>query len=160
MKELNSYTLERQIAASCEEVFAAFTNPKLVEKWFWGAAARNTSAMIEARLGGRIHVETDRQDAFEPIWGDRWAVTGFFTLWEAPTKLCFTQRWLAPVFYNNPGMNPLDESILVELTPSLGGTRLRYAHLGIPDAAATPHHKHAVASTLDDLKKLLEGGKA
>ena len=49
-------------------------------------------------------------------------------------------------------MNPVDEVMVVEISPDAAGSRLALSHLGIPESpGSAAEHERSVRSTLDDL---------
>ena len=75
---------------------------------------------------------------------------------DGPHRLVHTVHWDAPVGYNEPGMHPIDEVLIIEIEPHEDGCRLRYTHLGIPDdGMSAAEHERSVRATLDVLARRL-----
>jgi uncharacterized protein YndB with AHSA1/START domain len=55
-------TLTREIAASPERVFAVWTDPAQIMRWFGMEGVTNREAVFEARPGGAWHVASEAPD--------------------------------------------------------------------------------------------------
>lgn len=155
MTRLVFYTIERTFAVPAARVFRALVDPEDLVVWAWGPGARDTRAEVDARVGGGFHVSTDGAPFGKP--GGRAGMLGTYVVLDPPRRLVQTLRWDAPVGYNAPGMDPLDEAVIVELEPQSGGTRLRWTHVGVPDGVAVREHERGVGACLDLLAAHLTG---
>jgi uncharacterized protein YndB with AHSA1/START domain len=87
--DLTTLRLERTFAASPEEVFDAWTNPSVLERW-WGRSPGGLSPACEVdlRVGGRYRLSmSDGQDA--PVH----TVGGEYREVERPDRLVYTWCW-------------------------------------------------------------------
>jgi uncharacterized protein YndB with AHSA1/START domain len=76
------FTLEQTYAATPERVYACFTDPDLLVRWFCPNPDLPTKAELDVQPGGDWRVEM----------GD-WVVGGSYLEVEAPTRLVFTFDW-------------------------------------------------------------------
>lgn len=76
------FTLERTYAVAPERVYAHFTEPELMARWFCPNPAQPTSCELDVRPGGSWRV----------VMGD-WVVGGRYLEVEPPTTLVFTFDW-------------------------------------------------------------------
>jgi uncharacterized protein YndB with AHSA1/START domain len=136
--------LERTFAATAEEVFDAWTNPEVLERW-WAAAPTWTSpgCEVDLRPGGRYRLSM-RDDAN----GRTHVVGGEFREVDRPRRLVYTWRWEgAP-----------DESVVtVEFQTAGDTTTVVIEHSGLPAEAARAEHERGWNGTLDNLaRRVLE----
>lgn len=98
--------IERTFAAAAEEVFDAWTNAELMQRWFHPAPDWQTpEAEVDLRVGGKVRVVMRRPDGSES------SARGEYTLIERPRRLAMT--W---VFDDEPSNEQL-----IELTFSQSG---------------------------------------
>jgi uncharacterized protein YndB with AHSA1/START domain len=85
-------TLEitRVLPAARSVVFAAFSDPNELARW-WGPAGFSTPSLdLQARVGESYRIE------MQPPEGDRFHLTGEFREVDAPARLTFTFVWDPP----------------------------------------------------------------
>jgi len=73
-------TFERSLAASCAEVFDAWTRPEQITEWWDPTGARLVQCFVDLRPGGAFRFEND---------GHSIPFCGTYKLVEPPTKLVF-----------------------------------------------------------------------
>jgi len=151
---LDSYTLERRFAVPAERLFGAFTQEDELKAWVWGREAEVTRALVEPVSGGRLHIVA--KNAY-PEWPhDEVAMRGMVLFVVPGRRLIHTLHWDAPVGYNAPGRDPIDEVVAIEIEPDGEGCVLRYTHQGIPaDGVSAREHERSVRATLDLLAEHL-----
>ena len=79
--------LERLIAAPPERVFALWTEPELLAKWWWPAGYDVPALKIDVRPGG--HWRTSLRNSE----GQLVTVSGAYRTIEPPRRLVFTWAW-------------------------------------------------------------------
>ena len=86
--EIATFRLERSFAASPEDVFDAWTNPKVLERW-WSVQSSQGAPRCEVdlRVGGR-YVLRMRDDT-----GELHIVGGEYREVDRPRRLVYTWRW-------------------------------------------------------------------
>jgi uncharacterized protein YndB with AHSA1/START domain len=81
---------ERVLPAPREEVFAAFTDPEQLARW-WGPEGFSVPSLrFEPRLGESYRIE------MQPPDGDPFSLTGEFRRVEPPARLDYTFVWEDP----------------------------------------------------------------
>jgi len=140
MRTRPSLTLKRKLDARPPAVFAAWTDPTQVMRWFGPDAGTPLSAEIDARAGGRFHI------AFRTEDGERHDVSGVYREVHPETKLVFTWAWKS---------TPERESLVtIDLKPDGDGTLLTLTHEQFFDETARDNHRSGWTGALDKLEHL------
>ena len=107
-------TLHRLIDAPIETVYAAWTNPSILERWFAPGDAMVARAVADVAVGGRFLVEMRGPD------GGRSIVRGRYREVVPHRRLAHTWRWEG---------SDIESLVTVEFEPtSTGKTRLTLTH--------------------------------
>ncbi len=146
MLELN---IERDIALPIDRVFAAWTQPALLGRWFAPGEAMTCKAEAEVRVGGAYKITMH-----DPDTGEDHVVLGKYTAVEPNERLAFSWRWQSS-----------DVTTQVEVRlESLGDTtRLRLRHTEFPDQTLCDKHSigwNGCLSSLQSRTKLLRAEEA
>jgi uncharacterized protein YndB with AHSA1/START domain len=138
-----SLTIKRRLNASPEKVYAAWTDPQKIVRWFGPADLKpeTVRAEIDARVGGRFRVnfDTERGEYFE--------VSGVYREVVPNRRLVFSWAW-----HSTPERESL---VTVMLKPDGGGTLLALHHAQFFDEAARNGHEGGWNESLDKLEKLI-----
>lgn len=129
--------------AAREEVFAAFTDPEVLARW-WGPEGFEVPHLeIEPRAGGRYRIE------MLPPEGDSFFLSGEFRQVHPPERLAFTFAWEQP--------DPDDLENLVELTfIDLGdSTRIGFKQAPFKTEPRRALHLDGWTDSFDKLERLL-----
>ena len=137
-----SLTLKRRIKAAPDQIFAAWTDPEKLVRWFGpkDTVAGSVQATVDARPGGRYHVE------FETADGGRHQVGGAYREVVAGSRLVFTWAW-----QSTPERGSV---VTVTLIPDGEGTLLTLHHEQFFDQKARDGHERGWTGTLDRLQRL------
>jgi uncharacterized protein YndB with AHSA1/START domain len=137
-----SLTLKRHLKATPARVYAAWTEPQSLIRWFGpGSVVPDTvRAQIDARPGGRYHI------AFDNDRGEHNEVGGVYHELVPHVRLVFSWAW-----HSTPERESL---VTVTLQPDDAGTLLTLHHEQFVDADARNAHEHGWISTLDKLERL------
>lgn len=131
MQQQSTIAVQRDItlAASPQTVFAAFTEPEQLVRW-WGedGVYWMTGLEHDLRPGGAVRYTSTHAD------GRAFIGLGTYGVVEAPHVLEYTRRY--------EGGFPIAEETLIrmELRPCDGGTHVRVVHTGFPDKASADMH--------------------
>jgi uncharacterized protein YndB with AHSA1/START domain len=137
-----SLTIKRRLKAPPAKVYAAWTDPAQITRWFGPAQAETLSAEADARVGGRYHV------AFRTSDGERHDVSGVYRDVVPDEKLVFTWAWRT---------TPERESLVtVALARDGDGTMLTLTHEQFFDEPARDRHRSGWTGTLDKLERYVE----
>jgi len=136
--DLLRITVPRRFEASPEQVFDAWAEPDLFERWF------------------EPHRALFRKAAVDELWyweadhlGRLWAHYCRYVRVERPRRLEFT--WMSEA------TKGLESRVTIELTPSRGGTDLVLTHSGIPNDELGRSHEEGWKHITDALAEKIKG---
>ena len=134
-----SLTIKRRLNAPPAKVYAAWTDPQMIARWFGPAGVESVEAETDLRVGGRYHI-------IMHVPGDQHDVMGVYREVVPNEKLVFTWAWKS---------TPERESLVtVTFKPDGAGTLLTLLHEQFFDADARDRHQHGWAGAIDKLEKL------
>jgi uncharacterized protein YndB with AHSA1/START domain len=135
--------LRHTFAATPEEVFDAWTNPVVLERW-WAAQPTWDSPRcdVDLRVGGR-YVLRMRDDQT----GELHVVGGEYREIDRPRRLVYTWSW-----QGKGGPHPGHVSVVtVEFHPEGDGTAVVLEHSGLPSLESSERHAVGWAGIFDNL---------
>ena len=136
-----SLTLKRRFNAAPEKVYAAWTEPAQIAKWFGPDAGAVTRAETDVRVGGRYTIVFHTED------GEEHYVSGAYREVVPNQKLQFTWAWRS---------TPERESLVTILVkPEGNGSILTLIHEQFFDEPARDRHQQAWSGCLDKLERYL-----
>jgi uncharacterized protein YndB with AHSA1/START domain len=138
-----SLTLKRRLNAPPAKVYAAWTDPEKIARWFGPSqvVAGSVRADIDARIGGRYRVSFKMQD------GEHHEVAGRYHEMIPNQRLTFSWAW-----HSTPER---ESQVTVSLKPDGDGTLLTLHHEQLFDLASRDGHESGWIGTLDKLEKYL-----
>jgi uncharacterized protein YndB with AHSA1/START domain len=140
--------LERLIAAPPERVFAHWTEPALLAKW-WGPEGVDIPAYtLDPRPGGHWRTTMRSPD------GKRMTVSGQYRTIDKPKRLVFTWAW-----EDEQGARGHETEVIVEFAAAPGGTKITIIQQAFATADSRDQHQRGWHSTLNCLDNLLSEGK-
>jgi uncharacterized protein YndB with AHSA1/START domain len=121
--------LRRRFRAPRERVFAAWTKPEALKKWWFPAGWLPLAVELDVRDGGAYRLAMR-----QPVTGMHIAVSGRFLEVRAPERLRFSWRW-------SGAFDELPETLVtVDFVAFPGGTELILRHE--PFIEAGDRHQH------------------
>ena len=133
----NELRLSRRIAATPAEVFDAWTRADQVNRWLIPAGPGSTRAQLDARVGGRFHLDLTNEGTVIPHDGEYLRV-------ERPHLLEFT--WVSPYTDHKRSV------VTVELKAAgRSETDLTLTHKLLPSDKAVADHTGGWTAALDVL---------
>lgn len=141
-----SLTLTRRLAAAPEKVYAAWTDPPQMMRWWGMVGGKTLRAETDLRVGGRFHVGFRNPDGVEHN------VSGRYRELVPNRKLVFTWAWRS---------TPERESVVtvalapVTLETGTPGTLLTLTHEQFFDDAARDAHRGGWIKVLDSLERFI-----
>jgi uncharacterized protein YndB with AHSA1/START domain len=152
LSEIATLRLERTFAATPEEVFDAWTNPEVLERW-WAARPAWTSpgCDVDLRVGGR-YVLRMRDDES----GQVYTVGGEYREVNRPRRLVYTWCW-----EGTDGLDPGHVSLVtVEFRADGAGTTVVLEHSKLASEESRARHSAGWTGSLDNLaRRILDGGE-
>lgn len=136
-------TLEQEIPAAPERVFAALTEPEQLRRWSAPEGLAVVDGETDLRVGGGWRVVMAEPD------GVRHEAFGTYREIAPPERLVYTHAWR-----QGGGSSP--ETVLtVELRPEGDGTRLVFTQAGFASPESRDGHLEGWSSALGHLRALL-----
>jgi uncharacterized protein YndB with AHSA1/START domain len=144
-REVATFRLERSFAASPEDVFDAWTNPQVLERW-WTVQSGDGSPRCEVdlRVGGR-YVLRMRDDS-----GELHVVGGEYREVDRPRRLVYTWRWEGA-----GGLHPGHVSVVtVEFRADGDVTNVVLEHSGLASEESRTRHGAGWQAVLERLAQV------
>ena len=136
-----SLTLKRRLKAPPASVYAAWTNPQKIVKWFGPDKGPVEHAEFDVRAGGKYTVIFRTED------GDQHHVSGIYREVVPDEKLVFTWAWRS---------TPERESLVtILIKPDGAGSLLTLQHEKFFDEPARDRHREGWTGCLDKLERYL-----
>lgn len=136
-----SLLVRRTINAPVERVFAAWTQPEHLEKWWGPAGVTCSEAEVDLRVGGAIRIANTLPDG-STLW-----IEGTFEHVEPPTELVYT--WLV-----GGGIHGAASRVRVRFEPKGQATEVIVQHDRIDGKATRDNHEAGWIGCLDGLEEL------
>jgi len=92
LKKTKELDLERDYRAPIGVVWDAWTRPDMLRQWWGPEKTFVPECEMDLRIGGRIHVVMEANEAMGKYQGTRWPMTGTFTRIEEPSALSYDAR--------------------------------------------------------------------
>lgn len=137
-----SLTIKRRLNAPPAKVYAAWTNPQKMTRWFGPANVRigSVQADIDARIGGRFRISFSTDDEY-------YEAGGVYREVVPNQKLVFSWAW-----HSTPER---ESQVTISLKPDGDGTLLTLHHEQFFDSAARDGHERGWTGMLDNLEKYI-----
>jgi uncharacterized protein YndB with AHSA1/START domain len=136
-----SLTIKRRLNAPAEKVYAAWTDPEKLKRWFGPDTGAVSSAQTEVRFGGRFHIVFRTED------GEEHDVSGIYREVVPNSRLQFSWAWKS---------TPERESLVtITVKPDGDGSILTLLHEQFYDEAARDRHAWGWNGSLDKLERYI-----
>ena len=138
-----SLTINRRLNAPPERVYAAWTRPENLIRWFGPTAVRpgSITAEIDLRVGGRYRIGFDHDS------GEHHEAAGVYRDVVPNRRLIFSWAW-----HSTPERESL---VTLTLKPDGAGTLLTLHHEQLFDEAARERHAQGWTELLDTLERMM-----
>ncbi len=137
-----SLTLKRRFAAAPSKVYAAWTQPAQLVRWFGPDNGAVHDAEMDVRVGGRYSISFSTED------GERHNVSGTYREVVPNEKLAFTWMWIT--------MPERQSYVIVTIKPDGDGCILTLHHEQFFDEPARDRHQMGWTGTLEKLARVVE----
>ena len=137
-----SLTVKRRLNAPPAKVYAAWTDPEKIMRWFGPANAGigSVQADIDARIGGRFRISFSTDDEY-------YEAGGVYREVVPNQRLVFSWAW-----HSTPER---ESQVTISLKPDGDGTLLTLHHEQFFDSAARDGHERGWIGMLDNLEKYI-----
>jgi uncharacterized protein YndB with AHSA1/START domain len=135
--------LERLIAAPPELLFALWTDPAELVRWWSPDGYEASVDCLDAAQGGSWRTILHAPD------GRSVAMSGVYRVVEPPRRLVFTWAW-----EDAEGIRGHETEVMVNFEATSGGTRLVLVHQRFETKVACDRHTNGWAASLDRLVKM------
>jgi uncharacterized protein YndB with AHSA1/START domain len=136
-----SLTLKRHFNAAPEKVYAAWTDPEKIVKWFGPDAGPVKHAEADVRIGDRYAVNFFTED------GEEHHVSGIYQDVVPNERLVFTWAWRT--------MPERESLVTVLIAPDGEGTLFTLVHEQFFDEPARDRHREGWTGCMDKLERYL-----
>ena len=133
-------SMNKWIRAERDRVFAAWTEPELMRKWFCPRDLTLLAAEADVRVGGRFH-------AVMSNGRETHTVNGVYREVIAGQRLVFSHRW--------EEQDAVETLVTVEFADRDGGTLVTLTHAGFRSQESANGHEGGWQSTLEHLELFL-----
>lgn len=139
-----SLTLTRRLRARPEKVYAAWTEPENLVRWFGPGQVKpgTTQAELDVRVGGRYRI------TFTGSNGEYHEVGGTYREVVPNEKLVFSWAW-----HSTPER---ESEVTVSIRPDGGGTLLTFHHAQFVDETARDNHQRGWTEFLGNLEHYVD----
>jgi uncharacterized protein YndB with AHSA1/START domain len=134
--------LTRQIQASPERVFQAWTRATELERWSCPEGCRAVDVQVDLRIGGAYLIDMADPD------GGRYTAFGEYREIDPPRRLVYTWDW------KQEELRMGETLVTVEFAAKDGGTEVVLTHAKLPDLEARKSHEEGWSDCLDHLERL------
>jgi uncharacterized protein YndB with AHSA1/START domain len=143
--------VRRTIRATPERLFAAWTEPAQLKRWWGPAQVECPVAEVDLRVGGRYRLANQFPD------GSIWWIGGVFEALSPPHLLVYSWELstgdIAPS--GKPPPDQAGERVTVRFEPRGDATEIIVTHERIADRSARDSHEQGWLGCLDGLVELL-----
>lgn len=137
--------LRQLVPAPREKVFAAWTDPEQLKKWFGpNEAFQVPEASVDLKVGGRYRIQMLAPD------GGVHTAHGEYLEIQAPEKLVFTWGWEGNADF------PKNTRVTVKFVARGQETEVQLSHELLPNADAKRLHSEGWTGSLERLGKFLQ----
>lgn len=140
----NTLEIKCFIAAPRARVFAAWTRPEELVKWFGPEHCACLSATADVQIGGAWHLRMKSDSAGETDF------RGVYLVVKPPAKLVYTWGWK-----KHPLMGAGETLVTVEFLELDGGTEIHLRHEGFANVGLRDRHEHGWRGCFEKLEKFL-----
>jgi uncharacterized protein YndB with AHSA1/START domain len=137
-----SLEIKRVIKAPRDRVYAAWTDPAQLRKWFGPENVQTRNIVAETRVGGKFRWELTNCD------GEEMTMRGEYRELQPGKKIVFTWQW-----EHDEDWKQRDSVVTVELSDCDGGTEVRLIHEQLPSEESRDRHTEGWKSVLHKLEK-------
>lgn len=145
----NKLQLQRTFAASIERVWAAWTDPNQVYRWFGCPESQGLGAEIDLQVGGAFNVTLIAH-------GGQITMKGKIAELERKSRLAIDWQW-----EGEEAMSDLPPTRLeIDFKEVSAGTQITLTHSGFPNAEACNEHQRGWSASLERIDAFTDSAEA
>jgi uncharacterized protein YndB with AHSA1/START domain/predicted enzyme related to lactoylglutathione lyase len=144
----NTLSVSRLIRAPRERVFAAWTAPEDIMKWFGPETCKVLSAKVDLRVGGEYHFRVKGQGCDMGQEMGEMDLRGIYREIQRPARLVYTWNW-----HGNAAIEFGETVVTVDFLDKEGFTEVQITHDRFPNAEVRDKHTYGWNGCLDKLEK-------
>jgi uncharacterized protein YndB with AHSA1/START domain len=156
MAPIKEVSFERIYDAPIDQVWKAWTDPKLLKQWWGPNDVTIQECEVELRVGGKFYIVMEAGEAMGPYKGTVWPMEAKFTVVEPNAKLSYTAKAWTKGAEEETMIDTVTE---LELRQEDGKTKLKIKSainkMGPGAQMAAEGMKHGFTQQLDKLKNFL-----
>ena len=141
--------ISRRIRAPRERIFAAWTNPEEIPRWFGAPGNDFPSVEVDLRVGGSYRFVMEGEGGFEL------SLTGTYLEVEAPDRLVYSFNWDRDLPFPG-GERTLETRVTVEFLDRGRETEIVLTHEGFPNDQVAGFHDAGWTVSFDRVAALVE----
>jgi uncharacterized protein YndB with AHSA1/START domain len=145
----DALVVRRTIDAPVDRVFAAWTTPEMLRRWWGPGDFTCPEASVDLRPGGGYRLLMRMGNGMEMV------VSGTYREVVAPTRLVYTWRW-----ESGPPAGPDESEVTVEFGDDGGRTQVVITHRAFPTGHETGAYHVGWKEGLEKLDRTLSEGEA
>jgi len=144
--------VSRLIKAPRERVFAAWTTPAEIVKWFGPETCRVLSAKVDLRVGGEYHFRVKGEGCEPGKEMGELDLRGIYREVKAPSRLVYTWSW-----HGDPSVELGETLVTVDFLDKEGFTEVQITHDRFPNPEVREQHNYGWTGSLQKLEHQLVG---
>jgi len=149
MNQPTTLTLTTVVKAKRSTVFAAWTKPEIIKRWFAPGAMTVPNARADVRVGGAYLIEMHGEMGGKMV---NPSVAGVYREIVPDQRIVFTWAWVG---------DPSPETLVtVSFRDVAGGTEVTLVHERFASSEARDKHQHGWQGCLDNLALRIADGAA
>ena len=141
---VEAIVITRTFDAPRERVFAAFTDPKLIVRWFGGPNTTTHDATVDGRIGGRFRITMSSST------GEAYNVGGVFSEYAPFDRLAYTFRW-----EEDQPEDERDTFVSIDLIERGTQTEMIFRHENLATEESRARHEEGWGQSFDSIAKLV-----
>jgi uncharacterized protein YndB with AHSA1/START domain len=142
----HSLKIVRTFDTDTEVVYRAWTDPKVMRKWFAPKEMSTPIAEVDLKVGGKYRIGMKSLD------GELYVATGIYREIITNEKLKFTWRW------ETSSSDPSDTLVTVGFKKSGKHTKLVFTHENFATEESAKEHREGWEGALSKLSRILTKG--
>jgi len=139
-----SLNIRRTFDAPRDRVFAAWTTPEMLKRWFNLESSTCVEAASDAKVGGKYRIAMRADD------GEMNVLCGTYTELRAPERLAFTWQW-----EEDDATLGHESFVSIDFSARGNQTEMSFTHVGFLNEESRMRHEGGWTSAIDKIPNAL-----